>query len=315
MTTATKEAPKQATRKNELAVLKDQTVGAVEKRIAQLTANHQLTLPENYSVGNALQAAWLNLQEVKDKNKKPALQVCSRNSVVQALFSMVVQALDPGKKQGYFIVYGQSLVFQRSYFGTEAVAKRMADVKEIFTEVIYEGDVFEYEIERGRTIVTKHRQSFDNVDVDKIKGAYAVIVFNNETRGEHTEIMTIDQIKKAWSKSRGNPNSDSSPHQEFPDQMAKKTVLSRALKRHINSSSDDHLFVREFNRSDNEAAVAEIDAEASEYANGELLEANPVHERTIDMETYEEPGDESAGDDAGLFPPGVPDGDEDGPGY
>lgn len=116
-----------ASKKNELALLKDSTVGAVEKRIAELTSNHQLTLPSDYSVGNALQAAWLALQEVKDKNGGLAIETCTRNSIVQALFSMCVQALDPGKKHGYFIAYGQQLAFQRSYFGTLAVGKRMAD--------------------------------------------------------------------------------------------------------------------------------------------------------------------------------------------
>lgn len=305
MTTATKEAPKPATRKNELGVLKDQTVGAVEKRIAELTANHQLNLPANYSVGNALQAAWLAIQEVKDKDKRPAIEVASRNSVVQALFSMCVQALDPGKNQGYFIMYGKSLSFQRSYFGTEAVAKRMAGVRGVFTEIIYEGDTFEYEINRGRTTVTRHLQSFDNVDVNKMKGAYAVVVFKDEKLGEHVEIMTMDQIQTAWSKSK-NKQADG-PQKEFPDQMAKRTVLNRGLKRHINSSSDDHLLVREFNRGDSEAAVAEIDADASEYANGELLEANSVDDRTIDLEGY---------DDLPVVDEGVSTvQDEDGPGY
>lgn len=301
MSPATKEAPKKAT--NELAVLKESTVGAVEKRISQLTANHQLTLPENYSVGNALQAAWLALQEVKDKSGKLALESCSRNSVVQSLFSMCVQALDVGKKQGYFIPYGNQLTFQRSYFGTLAVAKRMADVLDAYVEIIYEDDTFEYEIDDGQKRVTKHGQSLGNVKLDKIQGAYAVIIFADERRSRQTEIMTMEQIQKAWAKgANGNP-----ARKDFPDEMAKRTVLNRALKRHINSSSDDHLFVREFNRGDSEAAVGEIEVEASEHANRELVDFDD--DRTIDMEADQAEAPASVGDE-GLFP-----GEEDGPGY
>ena len=281
---------------NELAVLKDQTVTAVEKRIGQLVENGQLVLPRNYSAANALQAAWLTLQDVKDKDKKPALEVCTRNSVVQALYSMVVQALDPGKRQGYFIAYGRSLVFQRSYFGTLAVAKRMADVSDAVAEIVYEGDTFEYEIERGTKRVVTHRQSLDSIDTGKVRAAYAVVMFNDGR--DYTELMTWDQIQAAWSKSKMNPNSDSSTHKQFQSEMVKRTVFNRALKRYINSSNDDHLFLQEFNREVSESVEASIAEDVETNANGDVLEIPETLDdavgdgRTIDVETNEAPPEE-----------------------
>lgn len=267
---------------NELAVLKDQTVTAAEKRIGQLVENGQLVLPHNYSAANALQAAWLTLQEVKDKNNKPALQSCTRNSVVQALYSMVVQALDPGKKQGYFIVYGSSLVFQRSYFGTLAVAKRMADVTDAVAEIVYDGDTFEYEIDHGTKRVVTHRQSLDSIDSGKVRAAYAVVMFNDGR--EYTELMTWDQIQAAWSKSKMNPNGEKSTHTQFQSEMVKRIVLNRALKRYINSSNDDHLFLQEFNRELSESVEASIEEDVETNANGDVLEIPETLDEAVEQE-------------------------------
>lgn len=40
----------------------------------------------------------------------------------------------------------------RSYFGTQAVLKRLANVKDIWANVIYEGDTFDIEL----SVVAKH---------------------------------------------------------------------------------------------------------------------------------------------------------------
>ncbi len=78
-----------------------------------------------------MKSAWLILQAAVDKDKKPVLEVCSKNSIANALLDMVVQGLNPAKKQCYFIAYGNGLACQRSYFGTMAVTKQVAGAKEI----------------------------------------------------------------------------------------------------------------------------------------------------------------------------------------
>ena len=121
---------------------------------------------------------------------------------------MTIQALNPDKKQCYFIVYGNKLQMQRSYFGSIAVAKSVSNGKvvDIIPEVIYEGDVFEYTKKRGKNVVTKHEQSFDNINKDNIKGAYATIIYSDDT--EESILMTMDQIKQAWKQSKMNPIDD-----------------------------------------------------------------------------------------------------------
>jgi len=238
------------------------------------TDDKELILPENYSIENALKSAWLALQETVDRDKRPVLQVCSQASIANALLDMAVQGLNPGKNQCYFIAYGKKLICQRSYFGTMAVAERVAGASDIWAEVVYEADEFEYTISHNRKNVSKHTQKIGNVKPTAIVAAYCVIKFNNG-KPSFTEIMTIEQIKKAWAKSKTDTDAPTSVHSQFPEEMAKRTVTNRACKALINSSSDSNLFLEHFNRSDEEQSTIELEAEIEENANQDVIDVDP----------------------------------------
>jgi recombination protein RecT len=154
---------------------------------------------------------------------------------------MVLQGLNPVKKQCDFLVYGNKLTLQREYHGTIALAKRYADVREPVANVIYEGDTFEYAIQpNGYKKVTKHEQALDNIDSNKIKGAYATLIFNDPEREPYVEIMTMAEIRQAWMQ--GATKGNSPAHKNFPGEMCKKTVISRACKLFISASDDSSLF-------------------------------------------------------------------------
>ena len=226
---------------NELALIKKDVVDVVSNKVQEFVARGELHLPQNYSVENAMKSAWLILQSTVDKDGKPVLQTCTRDSIANALLDMAVQGLNPAKKQGYFIAYGKQLVFQRSYFGTMAVTKRVTGAKDIFAEIVYKGDEFEYEIRNGNKVITKHIQKLENVDPNNIVAAYCTIVFDDER--QYTDVMTWDEIQKAWSKSKMNPQKEGSTHKEFPQEMARRTVINRTCKRYLNSSDDGSLLM------------------------------------------------------------------------
>ena len=271
---------------NQLALIKKDTVDVVAAKVKEFQERGELHFPANYSPENAMKSAWLILQSTKDKNHKPALEVCTRDSVANALLDMVVQGLNPAKKQGYFIVYGNQLVFQRSYFGTMAVTKRVTGATSIDANVIYEGDEVDYELVNGRITNLTHKQKFGNINKDKILGAYATITLPG---GEvYTELMTYDEIKTAWSKSQmwGKDQKEprkGSTHDEFAQEMAKKTVINRACKKFLNSSDDSSLVMKHINRADEIAEEAAVEEEIKNNANGEVLdieiEAHEVNEQ------------------------------------
>lgn len=231
--------PTQPAEQSEL--LQKDITDTVMRKVAALEKDGAIKLPATYSAGNALKAAWLKIQTVQDKNKMPALQVCTRNSVANALFDMCIQGLSPAKNQCYFVVRGDQLTLMRSYFGTCAALKRLHGVEDVFAQVIYQDDVFEYIIERGNIVITKHEQKLENINLDKIVGAYSVIVKDDKPR---CEVMTMAQIKQSWS----HTTTGGGVQREYPDQMAKRTVINRGAKMYVNTSDDSDIMIESINR-------------------------------------------------------------------
>ena len=242
-------------------------------RIEQFQKEGGMVLPKDYSVENHMKSAWLILQSTTDRSGKPALQVCTKESIANALLDMVLQGLAVSKKQGYFIVYGDKLEFQRSYFGTIALAKRTGGIKgEPVANVIYEGDEFIYEIDprTARISIVRHSQSIDNIDNTKIKGAYALVTLADGST--QTTIMSMQQIRTAWGQ--GATKGASPAHKNFAEEMAKKTVIGRACKAIINSSDDAWLYDGKSDETDDNAerqreattaAPKQVIIEAEEY--------------------------------------------------
>lgn len=224
-----------------VAVLQKNIADNVLARVQQFTANKDIRLPGDYSPENALKSAWLILLETKDRNQNPVLSVCTKESIANTLLNMVLQGLNPVKKQCDFIAYGDKLTLQREYHGTITLAKRYGGIKEAVGNVVYEADEFVYSLTAsGYKKIEKHVQNLENIDMNKIKGAYATLIFEDETRSPYVEIMTMIQIRQAWQQ--GATKGASPAHKNFPDQMAIKTVISRACKLFISSSDDSALF-------------------------------------------------------------------------
>lgn len=240
-----------------------------------------LAFPENYSVSNALNSAYLMLQDMTVKRKRgndwveeKVLDVCTKQSIASSLMDMTVQALNPMKKQCYFVTFGNKLTLMRSYQGTMAVAKRVG-ATDIRAEVIYEGDTFKYHIENGYKVIDEHTQDFKNIDNEKIVGAYAIV--DHLGYVPYVEIMNIGQIKKAWAKGKADLSKANDVHNEFADQMAKKTVINRACKNFINSSDDAYLmetFDRTTNNEEADVVAEQVAEDISQNANSVPFPAN-----------------------------------------
>lgn len=199
--------------------------------------NEGLLIAPNYSVSNALSSAYYAL---KNSNSGNLLEKCTPESVYNALLDMVTQGLSPAKTQCYFVPYGSTVKLTRSYFGTMKVVKQLPEVKDIYAEVIYEGDKFQIKNENGRKVFVSHETDWMNAD-NPIVGAYCII---EKVDGEKIlTVMTKKEIDKSWSKSRNK-----AVQNEFPQEMAKRTVINRAAKQFFNTSDDNDLFVDAVNR-------------------------------------------------------------------
>lgn len=250
-----------------------------------------LTFPADYNPTNALMGAYLILKETTDKSGKSVLETCSQTSIANSLMDMVTMGLSMQKKQCYPIAYGGKLNCQVSYHGHKAMAHRYGAV-DINAEVIYEGDVFEYHIENGRKVLDKHEQSFMNINLDKILGAYCVIKLSDGST--YMEVMNMNQIKTAWKKGFGYKEG-SGTHKEFTDMMAKKTVTSRACKQIVQQYGD--VFVtsgmENAEKLENvDVVVEDVKYEIDKNANKEEF-VPEVEEQTVEVvEVVEESGEE-----------------------
>lgn len=303
---------------NELAIVKKDVVDLVTDKVREFTTTGELSFPPNYSAENAMKSAWLILQETKAKNEKkeevPALTYCTRDSIANALLNMVVQGLNPAKKQCYFIAYGNQLTCQRSYFGNIYLAK-LADpeIEDIIGTTVYEGDEFEYYIHRGKTFIRKHVQSLDNVDKKKIVAAYATVLRKDgDANREYSSIMTMEQIKQAWKQSKMYPVDDKgniktgSTHDKFTADMAEKTVINGICKQIINTSTDSYLVLQTYRKTEDAIVTAETAATIEAKGNQAIIDVTPTEEHPNQPETPEvnvdiETGELLGGDEEANF--------------
>lgn len=245
MTTQSKESktPAAAAAQSPAVRSEKNIVDQVLTKVQKFVEYGEMKLPVDYSPENALKSAYLILQGTSDKDGRPVLEICTKESIANTLLDMVVQGLSPMKKQCAFIAFGNNLTCLREYPGTIALAKRYANLKDFSANVIYENDSFKYSVDpkTGRKEIIEHVQSFENINIAKIKGAYAVLLFDDKL--PYVEIMTIGQIQQSWKQGAAKGNSGA--HNNFTDQMCIKTVVSRACKNFINSSDDGNLHLEE----------------------------------------------------------------------
>ena len=229
-----------------------QITSPVAARIQEMQ-KEGLMIAQNYSVSNALSSAYYALKNSASGN---LLEKCTPESVYNALLDMVTQGLSPAKTQCYFIPYGNVVKLTRSYFGTMKVVKQLPEVKDIYAQIIFKGDEFEAENVEGRWKFVSHKSSWKNQD-NPIEGAYCVI---EKTDGEKIlTIMTKKEIDKSWAQAKTK-----NVQNNFPQEMARRTVINRAAKQFFNTSDDNDLFIDAVNRTttneyDNERQVKEAE--------------------------------------------------------
>lgn len=291
------------TKETKLALIRKDVVDVVAARVRDLNNRGEINFPVNYSPENAMKSAWLSLQETVDKTGRPVLEACTKDSIANALLNMVVQGLNPAKKQGYFIAYGKSVIFQRSYFGSMALCKNLAGAQEVNAQVVYGGDEFEYEIKNSKKIIVSHVQNIKNVHNDNIVAAYCTIAWPDGR--QVTDVMTFEAITGAWKQSKLHPIDakgkvkPDSTHGKFTADMALKTVINHACKAVINSTDDGSLVFQHIKMADDIAAEAEVIEEVEDHANRELIDIEPQNELESDEPNNQE-GSDMTPDPAGY---------------
>lgn len=160
----------------------------------------------------------------------PKLAECSPQSFLAAMMTAAQLGVEPNTAlgQAYLLPYrnhgNMECQFQLGYKGLIDLAYRSGEVSVIQAHTVYENDVFEYEL--GMDPKLRHVPA--KADRGEAVAYYAM--FKTKDGGYGFEVMSVDDVQRhaqRYSKSYG---SGSSPWRSNFDEMAKKTVLKRALK-------------------------------------------------------------------------------------
>ena len=189
--------------------------GTLEKMADKFTE----ALPRQMDVNKFISVAKLTL------NKNPKLLQADKTSLMQTFMKAAQDGLYLDGKEAAAVQYGQSIQYIPMVEGIIKVLHNSGLIKTISAEVVYENDLFDYELGTAPKITHKPLITGDR---GKPICVYAVAVTTNE--GEYYEVMNMADIEKCRQVSKAS-SLPHSPWVKWFDQMAKKTVIHRIAKR------------------------------------------------------------------------------------
>jgi len=189
--------------------------GTLEKMADKFTE----ALPRQMDVNKFISVAKLTL------NKNPRLLQADKTSLMQTFMKAAQDGLYLDGKEAAAVQYGQSVQYIPMVEGIIKVLHNSGLIKTLCAEVVYENDLFDYELGTNQHITHKPLITGDR---GKPVCVYAIAVTTNQ--GEYYEVMSMSDIDKCRQVSKAS-SSPHSPWTKWFDQMAKKTVIHRIAKR------------------------------------------------------------------------------------
>ena len=163
----------------------------------------------------------------------PKLGETTPNSFLGAMMTAAQLGLEPNTPlgQAYLIPFYNGkkkqleCQFQIGYKGLIDLAYRSGEISSIQAHTVYENDEFEFAF--GLDPKLKHVPYKGS---DKGNPAWFYAVFKMKDGGFGFEVMSVDDIRDHAKKYSQSYNGDYSPWKTAFEEMAKKTVLKKALK-------------------------------------------------------------------------------------
>lgn len=203
-----------------------------EKALAKIQAYMELgmTIPEGFSPANSLKKARFMLNDMK-VGGKPVLEVCTEESVMQALLDSVAKGLDFSESQIYFIPRNNQMTTMESVYGRIVRAKRASKYYKPIVGYVHEGDIFDFgiDVNTGYTKIIEHKTSVENLDKPFI-AAYAYVTDNDG----NTDVFVM--TRKEWLKSWTKSSNGASVAKDFERDMIYRTIIKKSTKSLVNSN-------------------------------------------------------------------------------
>lgn len=193
----------------------------VQDVIASMKGQISQALPKHLTADRMIQMATSLIV------KNPKLAECSAASLVGAVMQASILGFRPVEQLGecYFVPYGGVVQFQIGYKGFITLARRSGELKNIYAEVVHEGDKFEVEFGLEPKLV--HIPRMDNENA-KLTHVYAVSRYKDD--GYNFMVLTASQVEKLRKR---NPMQKGAPSGSWAtdyDAMAKAKVIKQLAK-------------------------------------------------------------------------------------
>jgi recombination protein RecT len=157
-------------------------------------------------------------------SQNPKLLECRRETLLSAILNCASLGLMPDAQLGeaYIIPYKGDATLQIGYKGLLSLARRSGEIASIDSGIAYENDVVEYIMGDNSSLTIK-----PCLDGDPGEPRFAWCVIRMKDGGVQREIMPVAEVEKIR---QASPSGNSPAWKSSWDQMARKTVVRRALK-------------------------------------------------------------------------------------
>lgn len=164
---------------------------------------------------------------IQTAKSNPKLMECDPASLIKSLITAASMGLEPDPYFGqiYLLPFGKNVQVIPGYKGLMKLVRNSGEIASICCEAIHENDQYEYQL--GSDPKVEHRPFLG--DRGAIVAFYCVVKFKDGSI--HVEFMTkgeVDRIRMMSPSVRGGKGDVWNDHYE---EMGKKTVFRRAVKR------------------------------------------------------------------------------------
>lgn len=247
------------------AAIAKQTATQVNTMLAKNKTAIMATLPKGFNYDRMCRTL------INAISTTPQLANCTPASLFLSSVRSFSLGLEPNGAlaEAYLVPYWNSkkacneAQFMPSYRGLQNLARRSGEIVELFSKTVKSNDVFDVEEGTERKIIHKPNYTKDRGDLVCV---YAV--FKTKDGNVDFEVMSIDEVDAIRMRSKA---SSSGPWVTDYEEMAKKTVMRRLLKRAPMSielasavAFDNNAAVGDFDKSGDIIDLGDIDISDAE---------------------------------------------------
>ena len=225
---------------------------AMRGTLNRLEAEFAMALPPQIPVQKFIRTTMTAIQ------MQPDLLNADRRSLLASCMKAAQDGLLCDGREAALVIFrgkaGPQVQYMPMIGGLLKKLRNSGELSSIAAHVVHEGDEFRYELGDEERIV--HRPSLSGQSGGAI-AAYAIA--KTKDGAVYREVMSVEQIEKVRSVSRAK---DSGPWSQWWDEMARKTVLRRLMKRLPSSADIDRMIDHDNETSDLAAQVGTASAPA-----------------------------------------------------